>query len=86
MKQASLLGIALVRIISGAIEMMAAVYILRHGSLRTALRANAALGIVGPAALVLGTLIGAAGLGSELRPQNVALVFIGVLIIILATQ
>ncbi|MGE5483958.1 MAG: DUF2619 domain-containing protein [Ignavibacteriales bacterium] len=86
MRHTSLYGVAAVRIVSGLVEILAAVYILRRGSLRTALRVNAALGLVGPVALVVATVIGAAGLKAELRPLSMALLFVGIAIIVLATR
>jgi hypothetical protein len=86
LKDAHILGVVLVRTMSGAAEILAAAYILRKGSLRTALRVNAVLGLVGPTALVLASAIAAAGLRGELGTARLLLVFVGVTLIILATR
>lgn len=83
---APLIGMALVRIVSGVVEVLAGVYMLRRASLKVALSVNAALGLVGPVALVVATVIGAVGLRTEMRPANVVLLFAGVLMIILAVS
>lgn len=86
MRQAALSSMALVRLISGSLEILAGLYILRRGSLRTALRVNAMLGLAGPVALVAVSAIGAVALRSELRPARIALLAAGVILTIIATR
>ena len=85
-KQASLIGIVLLRVLSGSIELLAAAHMFQRGSLRHAVRLNAILGLVGPTVLIAATLIGVAGLRTELNPTRLILLFAGVGLIVLATR
>ncbi|NPV70602.1 MAG: DUF2619 domain-containing protein [Firmicutes bacterium] len=85
-RHASLLAMVALRVLSGSVEILAAAYMLRAGSLRNAVRLNAALGLVGPTVLVAATLIGVVGLRTELNTTRLILLMAGVGLIVLATR
>lgn len=79
-------GMALLRVLSGALELTAAYLMLRWGRVEAAMRINGLLGMVGPAVLVLVSLLGLAGLSTHLPWPRVGLIACGVLLILLGTR
>lgn len=77
---------AALRFLSSAIECVAAIYILRLFRIEDALRVNAVLGMVGPAILILVTLIGLVGIAERLSFERIGLIVAAVLLIFLATR
>lgn len=78
-------AIAVLRVVSGLIEIAAALYVLRKGSLRSAVRVNAALGLIGPAIFVTASLIGVYGLRTEIRPFRLLVMLVGVTLVLLGS-
>ncbi|RCX23138.1 uncharacterized protein DUF2619 [Fontibacillus phaseoli] len=60
------IGMASLRIISGSIEIAAALIMLRLGRVDKALAVNSALALVGPSVLIITTGIGLAGMADKL--------------------
>lgn len=79
-------GMALMRILSGAVELTAAILMLRFNQVETALRINGLLGLVGPAVLVLVSIIGLAGLASDISPTRTMMIVLGIFLIYLGTR
>ena len=79
-------AMAVVRIISSAIELTAALLMLRLGRLDAAVQINAALGMVGPLVLVTVTLLGVAGLAGKIPLARLALLGLGVVLVILSAR
>ncbi len=79
-------GMALLRMISGTIELTAAVLMLHFHNLETACRINGLLGLVGPTILILVSALGVAGLAGKLEAWKLALVVCGVLCILVGTR
>jgi hypothetical protein len=77
---------AALRFISAAVEFAAAVYILRLFRVEDALRVNAALGLAGPAVLILVTLIGLVGIAEKVSIERIVLIIVAVLLIFVATR
>ena len=77
---------ASIRFISAAVELAAAVYILRLFRIEEALRVNAALGLVGPAVLILVTLVGLAGIAERISMERIVLITVAVLLVFIATR
>jgi len=80
------LGMAAIRLLSGAIEMTAALIMLRLGTPAKALLVNSGLALVGPLILISTTAIGLAGIADKLSPgkflwilTGVTCLFIGIL-------
>lgn len=85
-EQKALAGMATARMIAGCIEMAAAILMLRFGSVRTALKINATLGLIGPAILLTVSTLGLVSIAVKLHPLKVAIVTLGVLMIFLGTR
>lgn len=79
-------AMAVVRMISSAIELAAALLMLRLGRLDAAVQINAALGMVGPLVLVTVTLLGVAGLAGKIPLARLALLGLGVVLVILSAR
>lgn len=79
-------GMAMVRLLSAAIEFSAAMLmLLRFRSPAEALRLNAILGMIGPLVFLVVSLLGLAGLARELPGSRLALIGAGILLILLGT-
>ena len=82
----ALLGMVLIRLLSALIEFSAVVLMLSLANLRTAVRINALLGLVGPTILLLATLVGVAGLSAQASNPRWLLVPVGVGLVWLGTR
>lgn len=79
-------GMALLRLLSASIEITAALLMLKMGKVTTAVKLNAALGLVGPTILILVSALGIAGLAGKVPVGKIALVAVGVGLIFLAAR
>lgn len=82
----TVLSMAVLRILSGSLEVTAAIFMLRMNSVERALLINSSLALVGPLILISTTAIGLSGLADKLSPgkfvwvlAGVTCIFIGVL-------
>ncbi|GAA0402276.1 MULTISPECIES: YqhV family protein [Paenibacillus] len=71
-------SMSLIRILSGTIEIMAALLMLRLGRVDKALAVNSALALVGPTVLIVTTSIGLAGMADKLSWGKMLWIAIGV--------
>lgn len=78
------LGMALLRVLSSAIEFTAAMLMLKLNRVDDALRINAALSLVGPTILLAVTAVGLAGLAGRVPVTRLALIVAGVALIFYA--
>jgi Protein of unknown function (DUF2619). len=76
-------AMAAMRFVSGSIEILAALLILRLARVETAVQINAALGLVGPAFFIAVTFLGIAGLSGKLPPAKLLLIAAGVALVFL---
>ncbi|MCG0276182.1 MAG: YqhV family protein [Thermosediminibacteraceae bacterium] len=81
-----LLGMALLRFISAAIEFTAAVIFLRLKSLEAALQINALLGLVGPLVFTAVSLLGIFGISGKVSTAKLLIIFTGVLLVLIGTR
>jgi hypothetical protein len=81
-QQAVLQNMALVRVISGLLELGAAVLIFRLGRVDTALRINALLGLVGPVIFMLVSALGVVALTVKLSWPKLGLLILGIILIV----
>jgi putative exporter of polyketide antibiotics len=72
------LAMATLRLMSGGIEMLAALVMLRLNQVDKALVVNSSLALVGPFVLLTTTAVGLAGLADRLSPSKLAWVAAGV--------
>jgi len=77
---------ALVRFLSGSIEIVAAVAFLRLGKVETALRINAFLGLVGPLVFVLVSVFGIVAVAVRLSPAKIILLTLGTIMVLIGTR
>ena len=74
----AVMGMALLRILSGGIEIFAAFLMLRFNDIEKALILNSSLALVGPIILIATTSIGLLGLSDRISFQAIFWVFLGV--------
>ncbi|HEY8342426.1 MAG TPA: YqhV family protein [Calditerricola sp.] len=79
-------GMAATRLLSGSLEVLAALLILRYGRVDRALEINAALAAIGPLAMMTATAIGLAGLAGSMPPVKLALILGGAALILIGTR
>ena len=79
-------GMAVTRLLSGSLEVLAALLILRYGRVERALEINAALPAIGPLAMMAATAIGLAGLAGSIPPLKLALILAGAALILIGTR
>jgi hypothetical protein len=78
-KIALLMG--LIRMLSGTIEIIAAMLMLYFKTVETAFKINAVLALVGPAVLIIVTSLGLIGLADQLPVTRFLVIFLGVFLI-----
>lgn len=72
------LGMVILRLISGSIELIAAFIMLRLNDVQKALIVNSSLAIVGPIVLITTTTIGLVGIADKLSASKLCWIAIGV--------
>jgi len=77
---------AIMRVLSGSVELLAAWLMWRAGRVESALQINAALGVFGPTVLILVTALGIAGLAGRMPPAKLILIGCGALLILLGAR
>jgi hypothetical protein len=82
----TLLSMALMRFISAFIEFFAAVLFLKMNSLESAIRINAALGIVGPFVFMAVGLLGLSGISTRISWIKMIIIFAGIALVLVGTQ
>jgi len=68
------------------IELTAAYLMYYFANIKTAIRINAFLGIVGPIILILVTFIGLIGISTRLNLEKFILISLGIIFILLGTR
>ncbi len=74
------------RLLSSLLEAAAAVAIFHLNDIRSALRINAVLGLVGPTILILVTAIGLYSAADQLSLGRILLILAGITLILLGTR
>ncbi len=74
----AVLGMAFLRLLSGSIEILAAVLFLKFNQVEKALLINSSLAIVGPIILILTTAIGVLGIAEKISLTKIIWIFVGV--------
>ncbi|MFC0415200.1 YqhV family protein [Cytobacillus solani] len=74
----AIMGMALLRILSGSIEIFVAILILRINDIEKALFVNSSLALVGPIILMITTTIGLVGLSEKVSFIKLIWIFGGV--------
>lgn len=72
------MSMGMLRLLSGTIEILAAVLMFRLNQVDKALAVNSVLAFVGPAILIITTSVGLIGMADKLSMGKMAWIFIGV--------
>ncbi|MCT8138689.1 YqhV family protein [Anaerobacillus sp. CMMVII] len=84
--ETAVLGMVILRMISGLIEITAATLMLRFNAVDKAVMINASLAIVGPIILILTMSIGLVGMADKLSFSKLFLIGLGVLLILIGVR
>ena len=82
----AVLGMAFLRLLSGSIEIFAAILMLRFNSVEKALMINSSLALVGPIILILTTTIGLVGIVGDISVMKIVWVLLGVAFILIGVK
>lgn len=74
----AVVGMALLRLLSGSIEVFAAFLMLRFNAVEKALVINSSLALIGPTILIITTAIGLYGIADKVSLAKFIWIFIGV--------
>jgi hypothetical protein len=85
-KDHAVLTMAALRVFSGLVEVLAALFILRINRVDIALRINCALAIIGPSVLLAGIFIGVVAISDRLPYGRLALIYLGAFFIFWGTR
>jgi hypothetical protein len=84
--ETAVLGMVILRMISGLIEITAATLMLKFNAVDKAVMINASLAIVGPIILILTMSIGLVGMADKLSFSKLFLIGFGVLLILIGVR
>ncbi|UOE95913.1 YqhV family protein [Alkalihalobacillus sp. LMS39] len=84
--EAAVLGMVLIRIISGLIELSAAALMFRFNSVEKAVAINALLAVVGPVVLISTMAIGLVGMADKLSVGKLLFIGAGVALILVGLR
>lgn len=82
----AIIGMASLRLISGTIEILAALWILKLNQVDKALMVNSGLALVGPIILLTTTTIGLVGLAEKINLTKMFIIFAGVALIFIGVR
>lgn len=82
----SVFGMAFLRLLSGSLEISAAILMLKLNDVGKALLVNSSLAFIGPLVLLTTTTIGILGLTSRISFEKIVLVLVGVLLIFIGVR
>ncbi|PFN82073.1 hypothetical protein COJ85_28540 [Bacillus sp. AFS076308] len=86
MLEKAVLGMAFLRLLSGSIEIFAAILMLRFNSVEKALMINSSLALVGPIILILTTTIGLVGIVGDISVMKIVWILLGVAFILIGVK
>ena len=86
MEQTTIGSMAILRVISGLIEILAAIIFLKIGRVDTALRLNAFLGLIGPIVFILVSVLGIVALAVRLSWFKMGLISLGIILVLIGTK
>lgn len=80
------LGMALLRILSGSIELLAAFFMIKFNSIEKAVMINTSLALVGPIIFILTTTIGLMGIVGNISFVKLLWIFLGICFIFIGVK
>jgi hypothetical protein len=86
MEQATVGNMAVLRVISGLLEIAVAIIFLKAGRVDTALRLNAFLGLIGPIVFIMVSVLGIAAIAVKLSWYKVLLLSVGMVLVLIGTK
>ena len=86
MLERAVLGLALLRILSGSIEVFAAFMMLKANQIDKALVINSSLALVGPFILIATTTIGLVGIADKVSFAKILWILLGVAFILIGIK
>ena len=86
MEERALSGMAALRVLSGLLEIVAAIVIIKFGKIETALRINAMLGLAGPIVFILVSALGVIAVAVKIIPWKVGMIILGILFVMMGTK
>lgn len=86
MWEKAILGMAALRIMSGTLELLAALLILKVNQVEKALLINSSLAIVGPLVMLTTTTVGLIGMSDRISFAKIAWIFLGVVCIFIGVR
>ncbi len=86
MFEKAIIGMATLRLLSGSIEILAALWILKLNQVDKALLVNSGLALVGPIILLTTTTIGLVGLAEKIHFSKMLIIFAGVALIFIGVR
>ncbi|WP_047152114.1 YqhV family protein [Aneurinibacillus tyrosinisolvens] len=78
MLEKAIIGMASLRLISGSIEIIAALLFIKFNQVEKALLINSGLALMGPTVLLLTTTIGLVGMADRISVAKIAWIFAGI--------
>lgn len=86
MLEKAIIGMASLRLMSGSLEIIAALLIIKFNQVEKALVINSGLALVGPLVLLLTTSIGLVGMADRISLWKITWIFTGVLCIYIGAR
>ncbi|GED51833.1 hypothetical protein BBO01nite_10740 [Brevibacillus borstelensis] len=86
MWEKAIIGMATLRVMSGTIEVLAALFILKVNEVEKALLINSGLAIVGPLVLLSTTTIGLIGMSDRISFAKIMWIFAGIVCIFIGVR
>ncbi|EJL41067.1 hypothetical protein BAG01nite_02230 [Brevibacillus agri] len=86
MWEKAIMGMAALRVLSGSIEILAALLILKVNQVEKALLINSGLAIVGPVILITTTTIGLLGMSDRVSFAKIAWILLGISCILIGVR
>ncbi|WP_432776876.1 YqhV family protein [Brevibacillus gelatini] len=86
MWEKAIMGMAALRVLSGSIEILAALLILKVNQVEKALLINSGLAIVGPVILIVTTAIGLVGMSDRVSFAKIAWILLGISCILIGVR
>lgn len=86
MLEKAIIGMAMLRVLSGSIEIFAAFLMLKVNQVEKALLINSSLALVGPLILIATTTIGLVGIADKISFHKILWILIGVACILIGVK
>ncbi|HBE80436.1 MAG TPA: DUF2619 domain-containing protein [Firmicutes bacterium] len=86
MDQLTLNSMAIIRVISGLLEIAVAIIFLKGGRVENALRMNAFLGLIGPLVFLLVSALGVVAIAVKISWPKMLMICSGIILVMIGTK